>query len=140
MNLRIGIVLSPQGGALKKMLLPFQLGLGGKIGNGKQFMSWISIDDLLRLILHAITDIRISGPINAVSPKPISNADFSKTLARVLQRPALLPVPASLLKIAFGEFAEETLLASNRVLPAVAIEKGFCFTDNDLASTLRLWF
>jgi uncharacterized protein len=116
-NLRIGVVLSPVGGALGKMLLPFRLGAGGMIGEGRQWMSWIALDDLLDTILHAATDAALSGPINAVAPHPVNNEEWTNLLGRILSRPTLAPMPAFAARAAFGQMADELLLASTRVLP-----------------------
>ncbi len=116
-NLRIGVVLSPAGGALGKMLLPFRLGAGGVIGDGRQWMSWIALDDLLDTILHAVTDASFSGPVNAVAPHPVTNNEWTNLLGRILSRPTLAPMPAFAARAAFGQMADELLLASTRVLP-----------------------
>lgn len=132
---RIGVVLGPGGGALKKMLLPFRLGLGGRLGNGKQWMSWIHIDDLAALIEFAITNPELSGPVNAAAPAPVTNAEFTRTLARTLHRPAIFPVPAFILKLIFGEMSQ-VLLGSQRVLPEAALQAGFDFHYSDLGLAL----
>ena len=132
---RIGVVLGPGGGALKKMLLPFRLGLGGRLGGGKQWMSWIHIDDLVALIEFAITNHELSGPVNAAAPAPVTNAEFTRTLARVLHRPAIFPVPAFALKLMFGEMSQ-ILLGSQRVLPEAALRAGFDFRYSDLGLAL----
>jgi len=116
-HLRIGVVLSPLGGALAQMLPPFRLGAGGMIGDGHQWMSWIALDDLLDVILHSIAEESLSGPVNAVAPHPVSNEEWTKILGHVLNRPTLVPMPAFAARAAFGEMAEELLLASTRVLP-----------------------
>jgi len=116
-NLRIGVVLSPTGGALAKMLPPFRMGAGGPIGDGRQWMSWIALDDLLDVILHAIADESLNGPVNAVAPHPVTNEEWTEMLAKVLRRPAVLPMPGFAARAAFGEMADELLLASTRVLP-----------------------
>jgi uncharacterized protein (TIGR01777 family) len=134
---RFGVVLSPVGGALKKMLLPFRLGVGGRLGSGRQYMSWIVLDDVLAIILRALTDDTLVGPVNAVSPSPVTNRDFTKTLGRVLMRPTIFPVPAFVLRRVFGEMADETLLASTRVQPAKLLAAGFCFGHPDLEGALR---
>ncbi|MCX8013925.1 MAG: TIGR01777 family oxidoreductase [Rectinema sp.] len=114
---RIGIVLSREGGALRQMLPIFRAGLGGRLGSGKQWMSWIVVDDLLRGIEHCIKRKEINGPVNACSPYPVINKEFTQVLARVLRRPALLPVPAMAMQIALGEMADSLLLSSTRMLP-----------------------
>ena len=116
-NLRIGVVLSPLGGALAQMLPPFRLGAGGPIGEGRQWMSWIALDDLLDVILHAIADDSLTGPVNAVAPHPVTNEEWTQLLAKVLRRPAVVPMPAFAARAALGEMADELLLASTRVLP-----------------------
>jgi uncharacterized protein len=136
-SLRTGIVLSPAGGALKKLLPIFRLGLGGPIGTGRMAMSWISLDDLTGCITQALTDESLSGPVNAVAPEPVTNAEFTRTLARVLHRPAVLPVPAPMLQAVFGEMANETLLASTRVEPARLKAAGYEFRHRSLTSALR---
>ena len=110
-HLRIGVVLSKNGGALPKMLLPMRLGLGGIIGSGKQHMSWIALDDLVKIIHNSIINEKWTGIVNAVSEKPVTNKDFTKELARILKRPALFPLPSLIAKLIFGQMAEETLLA-----------------------------
>jgi uncharacterized protein (TIGR01777 family) len=136
-HLRIGIVLSPSGGALGKMLLPFKLGAGGRIGEGRQYMSFIGLDDLLDVIHRALTDARLSGPVNAVSPQPVTNREFTRVLGRVLGRPTLAPVPALAVRLAFGEMADELLLSSTRVAPARLLAVGHAFRHPDLEGALR---
>src|SRR5262249_50784587 len=109
-HLRFGAILSPKGGALQKMLLPFRLGVGGKIGNGKQYISWISIDDAVKATLHVLSTESLRGPVNVVAPGPVTNSEFTKVLGRVLSRPTLLPMPAVAARLAFGEMADEVLL------------------------------
>ena len=132
---RIGIVLGKGGGALEKMLTPFRLGLGGRLGSGRQWMSWIHIDDLIALLLYA-GPRHISGPMNAVAPNPVTNREFTRELAGALHRPAIFPVPEFALKLAFGEMAG-VLLASQRVVPAVAQRTGYRFQYPELADALR---
>lgn len=136
-NLRIGVVLSRKGGALAKMLLPFKLGVGGKIGDGVQWMSWIELDDVVGAIRHAIDTDSLAGPVNAVSPCPVTNADYTKTLGRVLSRPTLLPMPAVGARLAFGKMADELLLASICVEPRALAESGFEFEHPRLEGALR---
>jgi len=136
-KLRTGVVLTPAGGALQKLLPLFCAGLGGRIGSGGQWMSWISVDDLLGAIYHAVLDQRCNGPVNAVSPNPVTNAEFTATLSRVLRRPAFLPAPSLALRAAFGAMAEETLLTSQRVLPGRLMESQYVFRHEDLESALR---
>jgi len=136
-HLRAGVVLSAVGGALSKMLPVFRLGLGGRIGSGHQYLSWIALDDVLGAILHVLATDSIRGPVNAVAPRPVTNADFARTLARVLGRPAWFSVPAGAARLLFGEMAEEMLLASTRVEPARLLETGFRFQYADLERALR---
>ncbi|HYB72962.1 MAG TPA: TIGR01777 family oxidoreductase [Candidatus Sulfotelmatobacter sp.] len=135
-RLRFGVVLSPAGGALKKMLLPFRLGAGGRIGSGRQYMSWIALDDAVGAIHHALTSGSLTGPVNAVAPSPATNAEFARTLARVLRRPALAPLPAFAVRLALGEMADALLLASQRVLPARLQASGYAFRFPDLEGAL----
>lgn len=133
---RLGIVLHPDGGALEKMLPPFRLGLGGQLGNGRQWMSWISRDDAVRVIRAAIDMASLSGPVNAVSPHPVRNAEFTSILGAALHRPAIASVPAVVLELMFGELAKEALLASQRMIPARLLALGFHFQDPELGPTL----
>lgn len=136
--LRTGIVLSPVGGSLKQLLLPFRLGLGGRIGSGHQYMSWISIDDEVAAILRVIDDDTLRGPVNLTAPTPVTNATFTKAVGRVLRRPTLLPVPLPALSLLYGrEFVDEALLASQRVVPHALEGAGFEFRHRDLESALR---
>ncbi len=136
-QLRIGIVLSPAGGALGKLLLPFQMGIGGKIGTGRQYMSWISIDDTIGAIHHALFEKTISGPVNLVSPNPATNLEFTQKLAHVLSRPSVFTVPEIAIKTFFGEMGRETILSSTRVRPGVLSETGYLFRHPDLEGALR---
>jgi uncharacterized protein (TIGR01777 family) len=137
-NLRFGVVLSPQGGALKKMLPAFRLGLGGRIGSGKQWFSWISIADAIGAILFALDQERVRGPLNLVAPAPVTNADFGKTLSRVLHRPAIFPVPLFIPRLIFGrETTAETFSASQRVIPAKLVAAGYNFRHPELEGALR---
>jgi uncharacterized protein len=136
-HLRTGIVLSPKCGAMGKMLLPFKLGVGGKIGSGRQYWSWISLDDICGAIIHAIEAAGLHGPVNLVSPSPATNADFTTILGRVLRRPTMIPMPAFAARIALGEMADALLLASARVEPAKLAATRFVFRDRDLEPTLR---
>jgi uncharacterized protein (TIGR01777 family) len=135
-RLRIGPVLGPQGGLLRTLRIPFGLGLGGRIGAGAQWMSWIERDDLVRLIAHILATPRISGPVNATAPEPVRNATFAYELGRALNRPARLRVPAALLHRLAGAFADELLIGGQRVLPAKAEDSGFTFRHATLASAL----
>ena len=136
-QLRIGLALSPKGGALGKMLPVFRFGLGGRLGNGRAYWSWIALDDLLEVIRHALTTEALLGAVNAVSPNPVTNAEFTKTLGGVLRRPAILPVPRFAVELLFGEMGREAMLASFRVKPAKLIESNFKFRFPDLAPALR---
>jgi len=136
--LRTGVVLSPRGGALAKMLPPFRLGAGGRVGDGHQWWSWISVDDMVGAIGHAIEVDTLRGPVNAVSPAPATSASFAKTLGRVLGRPALLPAPAWALRLALGRgLADEALLASQRVRPSALAATGYRFRHENLEAALR---
>lgn len=136
-NLRIGVVLTPAGGALKVMLPAFRLGLGGPLGNGRQYMSWIELGDLLSAIQFCLERDEVRGPVNAVAPEPVTNREFSRALGRVLRRPAIFPVPGFLLKLVLGDFARESLLASLRVEPAVLRRAGFEFDHPTLPDALK---
>lgn len=136
-HLRTGIVLHPRGGALKKMLKPFKLGVGGRLGSGEQYMSWITQDDHVRAMLHALVDERMSGAVNLVAPEPVTNREFTKTLGRVLPRPTLFPAPRFALRTAFREMADEALLASQRVEPQRLQTAGFTFRQPRLEQALR---
>lgn len=136
-NLRFGMILSPAGGALRKMLLPFRLGMGGRIGDGRQFASWIALDDAIGVINHALFEESVRGPVNAVAPGPVTNTEFTRTLARVLSRPAFLPLPGFAARLLFGEMADALLLASARVMPARLQASGYRFQFPDLESALR---
>lgn len=135
--LRTGIVLSPDGGVLQKMLPPFKAGLGGAIGNGEQYMSWVSINDVVGIIRFIIDNDSISGPVNLVSENPVNNSTFSKTLAKVLKRPTLFPLPAFVARTMFGEMADALLLSGARVQPHKLQAAGYRFIDNDLETALR---
>lgn len=136
-HLRFGIILSPKGGALAKMLTPFRLGAGGKIGNGRQWMSWIALDDAVGCIHHALMTQSVRGPVNAVAPKPVTNYDFTKTLGRVLWRPTIFPMPGFMARLAFGEMADALLLASTRVVPRALLDSDYRFLYADLEGALR---
>lgn len=135
--LRFGIILSGQGGALKKMLLPFKLGLGGKIGSGRQYMSWVAIDDVVGAIVHCLETANLQGPVNVVAPRPETNSVFTKTLGHVLHRPTLFPMPALAARAAFGQMADELLLASQRVRPAKLLSANYVFRYPELDGALR---
>lgn len=136
-QLRFGLVLSPHGGALAKMLPAFRLWVGGRLGSGAQWMSWIGLHDLVRAIRFAIDSNEMNGAVNAVAPQPVTNAEFTATLGRVLRRPAVMPVPAMALRALFGEMAGLTMLASQRVKPARLERAGFRFEYPALEGALR---
>ena len=136
-NLRFGIVLSPRGGALKMMMVPFKMGMGGNLGSGKQVMSWVAIEDVIGAIHHALTTEGIRGPVNVVAPHPVTNGEFTKTLGSVLRRPTFFPVPALAARLLFGELADEALLASARVEPARLLGSGYSFRYPELEGALR---
>lgn len=136
-KLRIGIVLAPNGGALGKMMIPFNLGLGGVIGSGEQYMSWISMDDLIGVFLHIVGNEGVEGPVNAVAPNPVTNREFTKTLGKVLRRPTIFPLPAFVAKFLFGEMADEMLLSSTRVSPDVLTLSGYSFLYPTLQGALE---
>jgi len=137
-NMRIGLVLSAKGGALAKMLMPFKLGLGGRIGSGRQWMSWIHVDDIVGGIQHAMRTESLAGPVNLVTPNAVRNAEFTKVLASVLRRPAFFPVPEFALRLAFGKMAaEELLLASQRVEPGKLRASGYTFRFRELRAALE---
>ena len=135
-NIRIGLVLSAVGGALPKMLTPFKLGAGGIVGNGRQWWSWIDVQDLTGAIHHILTTDSLRGPVNLVAPKATTNAEFTRTLASALHRPAVFPMPAFAAKLAFGKMADELLLASQHVEPAKLVNSGFLFQSVELAGAL----
>lgn len=135
---RIGVVLSPTGGALQKMLLPFRMGVGGKIGSGRQWWSWIDVKDLVGAIHHVLRSDLLRGPVNVVAPKPVRNEEFSKILATVLSRPAIFPMPAFAARLALGQMADELLLASQHVEPAKLIAAGYPFQHVDLKPALEV--
>lgn len=135
-HLRTGIVLSSAGGALQQMLLPFKLGLGGLIGNGGQYMSWVSINELPAMIEFIIDHSEIGGPVNLVSTQPVTNREFTKSLGSVLGRPTLIPMPAFLARLLFGEMADELLLSGAKVTPQKLIDAGYLFKENSLKNSL----
>ena len=136
-HLRFGVVLSPRGGALAKMLLPFKIGMGGRVGSGRQYWSWISIDDAAGAIHHALMTDSLQGPVNAVAPNPVTNIEFTKTLGQVLGRPTIVPMPATTARLLLGEMAEELLLASTRVEPKRLVQSGYQFRQPTLEAALR---
>jgi uncharacterized protein len=134
---RFGVVLSLDGGALARMLTPFRLGLGGKIGSGRQWWSWIALQDIVGIILHALKTSSLQGPVNAVAPNPATNAEFTKTLGTALSRPTIFPMPAFAARLALGEMADELLLASQRVEPAKLKASGYVFQHPELHAALE---
>ncbi len=136
-HIRTGIVLSRKGGALGAMLTPFKLGLGGRLGDGQQWMSWIDVRDMVGAIHHILKNDLIQGPVNLVAPKPVRNVEFVKTLANVLTRPAIFPLPAFAVKLALGEMGEELLLASQKVGASKLISSGYPFRYRDLRASLE---
>ena len=135
-RLRIGVVLAAEGGALARLLPPFRLGLGGPVGSGRQWVSWVARDDVVGLALHALDHPELAGALNATAPEPVRNVDLARTLGAVVHRPAILPAPAFALRLAFGEMAE-VLLASQRALPAAAVAAGYVFRQPRLEPALR---
>ena len=135
-NARLGVVIDPRGGALEKMLTPAKF-FGGRLGSGKQWWSWVAIDDVIGSIYHAICNEQVRGPFNVTAPKPLTNREFAGTLGRVLSRPALIPAPAFGLRLALGEMADALLLASTRVQPEVLLQTGYDFRFTDLEDALR---
>lgn len=134
---RFGMILSASGGALEKMLLPFRLGLGGVLGNGWQYMSWITLDDVVGAIQHVLSRESLKGPVNLVAPKPVTNLEFTKTLGKILHRPTIFPMPAFVACMAFGEMADELLLASTRVEPKKLLTSGYQFRHPELEGALQ---
>ncbi len=135
-QMRFGLVLSGAGGALQKMLPPFRMGVGGNMGNGRQWWSWIDIDDLVGAVQHVVKSETLQGPVNVVAPSPVTNSEFTKTLASVLSRPAILPMPAFAARLVFGQMGDELLLASQRVEPAKLLASGYVFQKRDLRLAL----
>ncbi len=136
-HIRTGVVLSPKGGALAAMLPPFKLGLGGRIGDGQQWMSWIDVRDMVGAIHHILKNDLIQGPVNLVSPRPVRNAEFARTLASVLSRPAIFPLPAFAVKLVFGQMGEEVLLGSQKVEASKLISSGYPFRFRELRASLE---
>jgi uncharacterized protein (TIGR01777 family) len=136
-NLRTGIVLSKKGGALAKMLPPFKLGGGGIVGNGKQYMSWISLEDMVDAIIYSINNESLSGPVNITAPNAVTNAEFTKVLGNVLKRTTIMPLPAFAARLIFGEMADALLLTSTRVEPEKLLKAGYQFKHRDLKSALE---
>jgi uncharacterized protein (TIGR01777 family) len=134
---RFGLILSPTGGALARMLLPFRLGLGGRVGSGRQWWSWIALDDVVGIVRFALATPALAGAVNAVAPHPVTNAEFTDTLGRVLRRPTIIVVPAFALRLVFGEMADATLLANQRVIPKRLQDAGFEFRHPTLEEALK---
>lgn len=134
--LRFGIVLAVHGGALPRMLLPFKLGVGGRLGSGRQWMSWITLTEAIEIVRFALASAAFSGPVNTVTPQPVTNKEFTRILARVLHRPAVFPAPAFALRLALGEMADALLLSSQRVAPAKLQQAGYRFAHPDLGAAL----
>ena len=134
---RLGVVLSRQGGALAKLLPPFRLGLGGRIGSGRQYLSWITLDDVTAAFDFFLRDTSIRGPINLVAPNPVTNAEFTRAVATAVHGPAIFPLPAAIAKLVLGEMAEEVLLGSQRVMPEALQKAGFRFRDPELGPALN---
>jgi len=136
-SLRFGVVLSPRGGALARMLPPFRMGAGGRIGSGRQWMSWIALDDVVGVIQHALATDAVHGPVNAVAPAPVTNAEFTRTLGAVLHRPTVFPLPAFMVRLAFGEMGEALLLGSQRVDCGKLLASGYRFRHCELKLALE---
>lgn len=136
-NTRFGIILDKEGGALAKMLPPFRMGIGGRIGEGKQWMSWIALDDVVSALQFVLTNESMKGPVNFVAPNPVTNTEFTKTLGRVLARPTIFPIPAFGLRLVFGEMADALLLSSQRVEPVKLSDSGYQFAYGKLENALR---
>ncbi|MGR3176939.1 MAG: TIGR01777 family oxidoreductase [Candidatus Anammoxibacter sp.] len=136
-SLRFAMVISSEGGAVQAMLSAFKKGIGGRLGSGKQYVSWVVIDDAINAIHHVLTDDSLSGPVNVSSPNPVTNKVFTKTFGKIIRRPTFIPMPAFAVRLVFGEMADELLLASTRVEPAKLINSGFKFEYPDIADALR---
>ncbi|HEX3470679.1 MAG TPA: TIGR01777 family oxidoreductase, partial [Silvibacterium sp.] len=136
-HLRFGVVLTAEGGALTQMLPIFRLGLGGRLGSGNQWMSWIALSDLVRAVFYLLDSAAIDGPINLVAPNPVTNAEFTRALGHALHRPTMIPAHAFALRVAFGEMANEALLASTRAVPERLSRSGFVFELPDIGSALK---
>ena len=136
-HVRFGVILSGEGGALKKMLFPFRMGVGGKIGSGEQYVSWVTIDDAVGAIEHALENKTLSGPVNVVAPRPVTNREFTKAIGGALSRPTIFPVPEFALRLLFGEMADATLLSSQRAEPARLKESGYVFKHPEIGEALR---
>ena len=135
--LRFGVILSNKGGALPRMLMPFKFGLGGRLGSGKQWMSWIALEDAIGIICSAIANENLAGPVNVVAPNPLTNSDFTRIAAAVLHRPVIFAAPEFALRVALGEMADALLLASQRVIPERLLAAGYLFRLPEFESALR---
>jgi uncharacterized protein (TIGR01777 family) len=135
-SLRFGIILAAHGGALPRMAMPFKLGAGGRLGSGQQWMSWLTLKEVIRMIQFALGNARLSAPVNAVTPNPVQNKEFTRVLAKTLHRPALFPAPSFMLRLALGEMADGLLLASQKVMPSKLMDAGYSFLQPDLANAL----
>ena len=136
-QLRFGVILAAQGGALPRMLLPFKMGVGGRLGSGKQWMSWLTLQEATGLVKHALENAELAGAVNAVAPNPVRNIEFTKILGKVLRRPTLFPAPGFALKLALGEMADALLLSSQRVIPARLQKSNFTFVHPEFEAALR---
>ncbi len=136
-NPRIGLVLSPEGGILEKMLTPFKLGIGGRLGGKNQYASWITIDDIVGALYYSILSPTVSGPVNLTAPNPVTMDELTETLGKVLNRPSFFPIPSALVRLATGEVADEVLLASQRVLPEELLRRGYDFRFNNIEAGLK---
>jgi uncharacterized protein (TIGR01777 family) len=135
-NLRFGIILAKRGGALPQMAMPIKLGVGGRLGNGRQWMSWVTLEETVRVVEFALANPTMSGPVNVVAPNPARNSEFTKVLAKTLHRPALFPAPGFALRLALGEMADALLLSSQRVVPSRLVDSGYSFAQPNLAEAL----
>jgi uncharacterized protein (TIGR01777 family) len=135
-HLRFGIILAAHGGALPRMVTPFRLGVGGRLGTGRQWMSWLTLGEAVSMIQFALASAGLAGPVNAVTPNPVQNAEFTRVLAKTLHRPALFPAPAFALRLALGEMADALLLASQKVMPSKLVRSGYRFLQPELAKGL----
>jgi uncharacterized protein len=136
-QLRFGVILAARGGALPRMLLPFKMGVGGRLGSGKQWMPWLTLQEAVGIVKHALKSVELGGPVNAVSPNPVRNSEFTKILGRVLRRPTLFPAPGFALKLVLGEMADALLLSSQRAIPARLQELNYHFVNAELEGALR---
>jgi uncharacterized protein (TIGR01777 family) len=139
-SLRFGIVLASHGGALPRMAMPFKLGAGGKLGSGQQWMSWLTLQEAVSIVEFALTSAGLAGAVNAVTPNPVRNVEFTRVLAKTLHRPALFPAPAFALRLALGEMADGLLLASQRAMPSKLQDAGYRFLQPELARGLAETF